>query len=577
MENRRLQIKIVGESGAGLLSTGEILIESLIDVGLYVFADREFPSLIKGGHSCFNIVVSDKPISSISSVSDVMVALDKPSLKYYENSLKDGGLLVHGYDRVGGIADLLAGMMKREVRVVGVESRKLSRSVGGNVLMKNVCLLGVLWKVFGLDVEYVSTEVKNEFGSKPKLLELDLKVLQVGYESVDFESSESDFFEQCEFSSKTDLNLLNGNRSIALGAVDAELDCYYAYPMSPSSSILSYMANFKANGEDIVVKQAEDEITAVQLAIGSMFVGARAMTATSGGGFDLMTESVSLAGMIENPLVIVNVQRPGPATGLPTWTAQADLDLVVNAGHGEFGRMVISVGGADDAYYLIAEAFNFAEKFQIPVVVLSDKHIADSLMLVDTFEKGRISIERGLVNSDADIVSEMRYALTDSGVSPRWLPCSNEANYFANGDEHFVDGTLTEEADESGLMAEKRMRKMDSLLESIPDAEYFGSIDCETVFVGWGSTKLVMKDIVERFKGKVGYIHYSYLYPLRTDLLREFLESKKLILIEGNYKGQLGNMLERELGTGVFDQKILKYNGRQFMFDDLVNLINEEL
>lgn len=578
----RLQINIVGESGSGLLSTGEILIDAFMEAGLYVFADREFPSLIKGGYSCMSVVVSDENVSSHDETCDVMLGLDKQGMIEFNKRLNDAGVMIHGYQREHGIADMVADLVKRDVRLEKVESRKIAKSVGGNVLMTNVVLIGVLWKSFGLDYKYVEEAVKIKFASKPKLLEIDLLALRAGYDSVEIDRSLVELIS--DFKKDSSINhiytKMDGNKSVALGSVLADCKTYYAYPMSPSSSILSYLAEW-APQTGMMVKQAEDEITAVQLNIGSSYAGTRAMTATSGGGFDLMTESVSLSAMIEVPLVIVDLQRPGPATGLPTWTAQADLDLLKHSGHGEYSRIVVSVSSARDAHVVIQEAFNKAEKWQIPVLVMSEKFIADSIQIVPKDIYKQIPVERHLEDPKSDLLSEMRYGLSKNGVSPRWIPASNDVQYFANGDEHFIDGRLTEEAKKSELMIDKRARKVDYILDELPAPVMYGSENPDVYVVGFGSTEMVMKDVVKEMSlagTQVCYINFTYLYPLKTDTLIDVFQSgKKVLLVEGNRSGQFGKAIESELKRDIFADKFLKYDGRPFYRREVVKFIESNL
>ncbi len=576
----RYQINIVGESGSGLLSTGEILVDALMEAGYFVFADREFPSLIKGGYSCFSLVFSDEMVSSYNESCDLMLGLDKQGMQEFNERIVEGGYLVHGYERLSGIADMTKDLLKRDVKVYDIESRKLAKSVGGNVLMTNVVLIGSLWKLLGLDYGLVESAVKRKFASKPKLLEIDLLALRAGYDDVKSVDKLKKIFENFNESNLDEYTLMDGNKSVALGAVLADCKTYYAYPMSPSSSILTYLADWSPQ-TNMMVKQAEDEITAVQLNIGSSYAGTRAMTATSGGGFDLMTESLSLAAMIEVPLVLVDVQRPGPATGLPTWTAQADLDLLTNAGHGEYSRVVMSVSSADDGAAVIQDAFNLAEKWQIPVLVMSEKFIADSKKLVLKSDFEQIEIDRNLTSSSEDLVSQMRYGLSENGVSPRWIPASNSVPYYANGDEHFIDGRLTEDAKKSELMIDKRARKVEYLVKELPEPELFGEEDADVYVVGFGSTKLVMDDVVkvlDKSGVRVGYLHYKYLYPLKLDKLTEVYQSgKSVLLVEGNRAGQFGKSIESEFKRDVFASRLLKYDGRPFYLDEVVEFIESNL
>lgn len=578
---RRLRIKIVGESGSGLLTTGEIILAALKNMGVYLHADREYPSLIKGGASCFTINVSDEPIFSLSEIADVMLVIDKPSLLAYNDKLKDGGVLIHGYDRVKGIADILTKLSERDVKIVSTEARELAFSVGGNALMVNVLLVGMLWQVLGLSYELIEAIVREKFASKPKLVELNLKCLKAG-----FESTKAHFDLPIKGNvADPEMLLIDGNKAVALGAVAAGVRAYYAYPMSPSSSILTYLKDFAVK-TGMHVQQVEDEISVVQMALGSMYAGTRALCATSGGGFDLMTETVSLAGIVEVPLVIVIAQRPGPGTGLPTWTMQGDLNLAIYAGHGEFARIVLAVADAASAFALTKQALNLAEKYQVPVLLLTEKVIAESQFMAERFvDEPNESLDRGLV-LDAlelkDLKREERYEITENGVSKRWLPGSSETYYFANGDEHLPDGSLTEDAEMAGAMYAKRVRKLALIAEELPEPLVYGDKEAKVSFVGFGSTLNTMRDVIAELADQgvsVNYLHFEYLSPLKTnsEVVRQFLaKNPKVHLLEGNYTGQFGQIFEQGYDVS-FAGKLLKYNGRPFFLEDVLDYVKNIL
>ncbi len=568
----RVSLKIVGQSGAGLLSVGEIITRSLTQMGFDVVADREYPSLIKGGHSCFVIDFSTEDIFALCGDVDVMMAIDKQSMEAYHKDLRDGGILVHGYERQLGIKGILEELEGRGVKVACLPARETAISVGGNVLMQNIVLSGMLWKVLGLDYEYIKAEVERKFASKPKWLPLDLKCLEAGYEGVE------KMMDTETPSKKHNKILIDGNHAIALGAVHCGVRAFYAYPMSPASSILTHLAEM-ANDTGMLVKQAEDEMTAVQMAIGSMYMGARSFTATSGGGFDLMTESISLAGIVENPLVIVVAQRPGPGTGLPTWTMQGDLNIAMYSAHGEFPRVVIGVSEPGDCFELIQHAFNLAEVYQTPVIVLTEKVIAESKITVDKFKEGSIKIDRGIVEGGdlKNIKSSDRYSVSSNGVSKRWLPGSSDTYYFANGDEHWEMGELNEDADKAVQMQEKRMKKVALIEAVLPEPVIYGDENADISFIGWGSSKNVMSDVImEAVKEgvKVNYLHYSYLMPFKSEACVKFFENnKKVCLIESNFTGQFGNVVEAATGK-KFADRLLKYNGRPFFTKDVLKFIH---
>jgi 2-oxoglutarate ferredoxin oxidoreductase subunit alpha len=579
----RTVIKIAGESGMGLLSVGQIISKALKDLGYYVVSDREFPSLIKGGYSNVQIDFSTDEIRSLSEKVDVVVALDRHGLVEYIDDIKKGGILIHGYERHQLVPELKEKCKKRGVKIYYLPAREIAYSLGGSSLMVNMVLMGLLWRMLGFDLKEVEDDVKRKFKSKPKLLEIDLKCIRYGYNPKNHIKSIPQLKIK-KANKKLKKILIDGTQSLALGAIQGGLRAYYAYPMSPSSGVLTYIAA-TSHETGIIVKQAEDEITAAQLTMGSMHVGCRAMTATSGGGFDLMTESDSCAGITETPLVIVIGQRPGPGTGLPTWTCQADLDLAINAGHGEYPRIVIGCGDPESSYELIQHAFNFAEEYQTPTIVLTEKHVYDCHMTVDYFKHKSIPIKRGLVTKQSELDKLQpsdRYKITESGVSPRWIPGTSKAHYHANSDEHESDGTLTEVAGPVKEMLQKRhVRKFETIKKNLPKPRIFGNKkDADISFIGWGSSINSMRDAInaQKKKGKnINYMHFDFVWPINDKAaLKFFKENKNVHLIEGNLHGQLGRLIESQTGQ-KFKSKLLKYDGRPFYFEDVMNYIDKRI
>jgi len=329
---------------------------------------------------------------------------------------------------------------------------------------------------------------------------------------------------------------------------------------------------------NLVIKQGEDEITVANMTLGAMHAGTRAFAATSGGGYDLMTETVSLAGIIECPLVLAIAQRPGPGTGLPTWTCQGDLNLAIHSSHGEFARIVIGASDVTDCFDLIQDAFNLAEIYQVPVIFLTEKVIAESHQAVLPFEQNKIKIERGLVEGKdlENLASTDRFKITEDGVSKRWIPGSSKTYYFANGDEHLEDGRLTEQAEPAGAMYAKRVRKLETIRKALPEPKTYGvEKDADISFIGWGSSRNVMLDVIEILKDqvKINYLHYEYLFPLKPKAAEAFFETNKNVhLLEGNYLGQFGTMIENATKQD-FSDKLLKWDGRPFFLEDVLEYI----
>lgn len=576
MNINRFTIKFAGESGQGINSLGEITARALKNSGYKIFGYREYPSLIRGGYASYQIDIGNDNVNSSSQFCNILVCLSRKSVYQYLHDLHQDGLLIHTLSSLTFKPEDQEFIKANSIDIKYIDALTMAKEQGGTALMSNMILLGIIAEVLGLDIEILNEIVKIEFADKPKLLEIDLKCLDAGYKL-----NLADY--HLELQKHADWNqskIITGNHGLSLGAVSAGVRAYFSYPMTPASSILTYLAE-TSHETGMLVKQAEDEITAAQMALGAMHMGTRSLTGTSGGGFDLMTETFSLSGIIETPFVVVLAQRPGPATGLPTWTSSGDLNLAIHAGHGEYPRLVIAASDFESCYRLIQEAFNLSEKFQIPVVVLTEKQIAEGLYNVKQLPQSP-QIERHLL-SDADAGSGdlKRYEFTESGVSPRWLPGSDAAQYNANGDEHDEIGDVNEEAENAKLMAEKRMKKLDSLLSVLPEPQLIGTENADITFIGWGSPKSAIEDainILEHNQSNVSinYLHFEYIYPLRTERLKHVLSSsKKVVLIENNYMGQLGELITAKTGY-IFENKLLKYDGRPFFIEDILNYVTTQ-
>jgi len=572
---KRFSIKFGGESGQGINSLGEILAKALKNSGYKIFGYREYPSLIRGGYASYQIDVANDSIKSSSQFCDILVCSSRRSIFQYLRDLRPNGLLIHTLTAVSFKTEDQEFISQNNIQVKYVDALTLAKQQGGNALMSNMILLGALSEIVGLDLAAVEHIVSEQFADKPKLLEIDLKCLKVGHELniADYPLT------YIKHEGWHDSKIITGNHAIALGAISAGARAYYSYPMTPASSILTYLAE-TSHESGMLVKQAEDEITAAQMTLGSMHMGTRAFTGTSGGGFDLMTETISLAGIIETPLVLVLAQRPGPATGLPTWTSAGDLNLAIHAGHGEFPRIVLSASDFESAYSLIQNAFDLAEKFQTAVILLTEKQIAEGLYNIKDLPQD-LEINRYLI-SETDVTDKTnlkRYHFTENGISPRWLPGSDLPQYNANGDEHDEIGDVNEESLNAKLITEKRMKKMNLITKSIPEPTLYGDINADITFIGWGSVKPVVNDVrnllIQNNNGiKINYLHYDYLFPLKTERLLEVIKTtKRPVLIENNYLGQLGNLITSVTGF-KFNEKLLKYDGRPFFIEDILNFIN---
>jgi 2-oxoglutarate ferredoxin oxidoreductase subunit alpha len=589
----RISLKIVGASGQGINSIGEIVAKGLKRSGYCPFGYREYPDLIKGGHASYQLDISNERLRSTETKVNVLVALNHHGLELNMEDLKEGGIVLHvtpGWQFPERHQKLVE---ERSLRIIYFPVNEVLTRLGARAILSNTLLTAFVWSMFEQDVDALKSLVGQKFAKKKALLELNLRCIDEGYSFVDpveGKVSVSLPSPNKEFSSHL---LVTGSQAMGLGAIHAGVRLYAGYPMTPSSPLLSFMADLE-DKTHIVVKQAEDEITAAQIVSGAMYMGTRALTATSGGGFDLMSETVSLNAMIENPTVFVLAQRPSPATGLPTWTAQGDLLQAVNTSHGEFARCVLSVSNSQDAFDLMPVAFNLAEQYQISVIVLTEKQIAEALYTQEPYDLEKAEIQRGKLVTDPEKLNALKSSdrydpNAEGGISMRWLPGSNAVTYCAQADEHDSTGTVDETWSGVKAQMEKRMLKLQRLRAELPEPRLvvasYGEkgtawIDegdeIEVLVIGWGSSHDVIQDVMrseELRERRIAYLHYTYLWPLRTrELQRLAKRSKRTVLVEQNYQGQLGMLIRMECGLDIAD-KIRKYDGRPFFYDELLSLL----
>ncbi len=588
----RVSLKLVGASGQGINSIGEILAKGLKRAGYCVFGYREYPSLIKGGHASYQLDFSDAAIESSETRINILITLNHHGLELNLRELKEGGIVVHSTPNWTFNNEDLEHLKASNIRVIELPVDEILKKLQTKPILGNVIIAAFTWAMLGQSIDSLKALVGERFAKKKDLLELNMKCIEEGFNYADPTHQKPTVPVPEPAKQWTDHMLLTGSHAMALGAVHAGVRLYAGYPMTPSSPLLGIIGDWQ-NKTGMVVKQAEDEITAAQVVSGAMHMGTRALTATSGGGFDLMSETVSLNGIIENPSVFVLAQRPGPATGLPTWTAQGDLLLALHSAHGEFTRCILSVSDAQDCFDLMPIAFNIAEEYQISVIVLTDKQIAEALYTQEPYDQTKAEIRRGIVTDPARLKTLKgadRYdTRAKDGISPRWLPGTEAATWNAQGDEHSGDGSIDESAENGRLQMEKRMKKLQALKAAIPAPELFtatngirepvtGEPSLDLLLVGWGSTKGAALDILEssEFKGKnIGYLHYTYMWPMRGERFERLQKkAKKTVLVEQNHTGQLGIVLRMETGIGI-DTRILKYDGRPFFYDELLSQISQ--
>ena len=563
--------------------------------GYCVFGYREYPSLIKGGHASYQLDFSNERLCSTETKVNVLVALNHHGLELNLGEMKLGGVVLHVTPAWQFPEHHQKLIVERNLRIIYFPIDDILNRLGAKAVLSNVLLAAFVWCMLDQDIDALKALVGEKFAKKEALLDLNMRCIDEGYSFVDPEQGTISVTLPPPDKGFASHLLITGGQAMGLGAVHAGVRLYAGYPMTPSSPLLSFIAELE-NKTHMVVKQAEDEITAAQIVSGAMYMGTRALTATSGVGFDLMSETLSLNAMIENPTVFVLAQRPGPATGLPTWTAQGGLLQATNCSAGEFARCVISVSNSQDAFDLMPVAFNLAERYQISVIVLTDKQIAEALYTQGPYDLEKAEIDRGRLVVDSEKLKTLKSSdrfepFAEGGVSRRWLPGSEAVTYCAQGDEHNSTGAVDESSLNAKLQMEKRLRKLHALKAELPSPRFrVGGRDVnaadwiqeddeiELLAIGWGSTGDVFQDVMcsDELRGRrIAYLHYTYLWPLRTEELRRLaMRSKRIVLVEQNYQGQLGMLIRMECGLDIPD-KILKYDGRPFFYDQLLSSVME--
>ncbi len=549
-------ILIGGAAGQGIDTTVAILEKLLKKSGYYVFTVRDFMSRVRGGHNFSMIRFGTEIITSHNDKLDGIIALNDETVVLHKYKLKEKGFI------------LCDGSLSAEgPQVIKLDMDKMAKNLGNARVLGSIAV-GAVLKLFGESLEDVEDIMKASV--KEQYLEINLEAIRAGYESVEarFAHMEGKF---------SDWMLISGSRALAMGAIAAGLQFYSAYPMSPSTPIMEFLAS-KSNETGMVVEQAEDEIAAVNMALGASYAGVRAMTGTSGGGFCLKVETLGFSGIAEIPLVAVDVQRPGPATGLPTRTEQSDLKFVISAAQGEFPRMVIALRNHEDAFYQTIRAFHLAEECQIPVIMLSDQYLGDSTATVKPYELSNIHVAEA-AKADETEGEYLRYRLTQDGISPRLVPGKSRHFVSADSDEHDEGGFITESAQVRRAMMDKRMRKLKKLEEELLEPEFLGTEKCTTLLLGWGSTygpiAEAVKGLNEDGKGEYGALVFGDIYPLPVKKLEKLASAVKYIInVEQNATGQLADLVREKTGIQC-SSGILKYDGRQISGEEIVQRIRK--
>jgi len=622
---------IGGAQGSGVDSAANIFSRACAQAGFHIFGKREYYSNIKGEHSYFTVRVSDEPIHSHVDLIDILVSFDAETVFVHAGEVKEGGAIIYDSDlaettlrevptideyaarRISSILESsgkaisVRGMLdlaqEKNIQLYGIPYFRLlkqfSEQMGDHTLSKltrtvNVMALSASMAILNFDKHILSESIRYIFRTKPKIAENNVSAAGFVYDHVRLQFSSKDLTRELKYKRPLDNTILvQGNQSSALGKLVAGCRFQTYYPITPASDDSEFLESNQIleqnNGEEgsILVVQTEDEIAAVTMAIGGALTGVRSATATSGPGFSLMVEALGWAGINEVPLVISLYQRAGPATGLPTRHEQGDLLFAVHAGHGEFPRIVFSSGDIEESFYDTIKVFNFAEKYQMPVIHLLDKAIANSVTTCRNFDQHRIKVDRGQIVNKASMAGEkldrkyLRFKLGKNPISPRAVLGTQNGIFWNTGDEHTEEGHITEDPYNRINMMDKRMNKLDIALEEIPNEDKaiaFGNNEDQDVLsvLSWGSTKGSILDALNQLNRegeKMRFIQLRLLHPFPASLLETLIRGSKILVdIEMNYSAQLASMIEQRLNRKI-DYTVVKYNGRPMSSSEIYNAL----
>jgi len=569
-----------GEAGDGIDSTGKIFAQALSRAGRHVFTSKDFASRIRGGYTAYKIRTSVDRVQSVVNRLDVLIALTPRTIEENRDELHDGSVIIYDGERTtmadAPIPDNVVGL--------DVPLKRLAEDAGG-AIMRNVVALGAACAVTDFPIENLDSALEKRFGAKgQKLVDNNKEAARKGQAYVE-ENHDHEFDYDLE-TTDNDYVLLNGDEAIGMGAIAAGCRYYAGYPITPATDVMEYLkGRIEQYGGHVV--QAEDELSAINMALGAARAGARAMTATSGPGIDLMAETFGLVATTETPLVITNVMRSGPSTGMPTKQEQGDLNAMLYGGHGEIPRFVLAPTTIDECFWKTVEAFNLAEKYQLPVYLTADLSLAvtEQTFEPDAFNMDEVEIDRGKL-VDEDGLAEWQnekgqfqpHAITDDGISPRAVPGTDEGAHMTTGLEHDELGRRTEDTDMRIKQVDKRDRKVETAEEREDwEPREFGESEADTLIVSWGSNEGAMVEAIDMLADDgidVRFISVPYIFP-RPDLSDAIDGADNVFVVECNNNGQFADLLERDALARV--DRINKYNGVRFTADELAERISGAL
>ncbi len=567
MSRRDVSIVLCGQAGMGIGTVESLLMYILKNAGFHVFATKEYMSRVRGGQNSTTLRIGSSPVRANIDRIDLLIPLDR-------------GAVVHVRERISRQTIILAdpeivdaSELPQEVRCIETPLARLAKDIG-NKIYSNIIAVGLVGACSGVDKSCMADFIRKRFAEKDqRVIDENLRALEAGTKLGDALTAGGGLgFDLKPDTAVANQKLISGSEAIGLGAIAGGCNFIGAYPMSPSTGLLSFLAKH-ADQFGIVVEQAEDEIAGINMAVGAWYAGARAVASTSGGGFALMTEGLSLAGIMESPLVVHIAQRPGPATGLPTRTEQGDLELALYAGHGDFPRAILAPGNLEQGFELMRHAFGLADKTQSPVFVLTDQYFIDTHYTVSMPDVSNCSTEHFFVKTDKEY---KRFAFTETGLSPRGIPGYGGGLVVTDSDEHTEEGHITEDLNLRIRMVDKRLKKLALLEQAALEPTLWPNGDFKVLVICWGSTRpLIEEAIAQLGRGDIAMLHFAQLWPIHPKAVEIISRAKKVICLEGNATGQFAKLLKLHKDIQV-DELILKYNGLQFSVEEIIKRLGEE-
>ena len=563
-----VSIVLAGAAGQGIQTLETILVNSLREK-YHIFATKEYMSRVRGGINSTEIRVSARKVQAYLDQIDILIPIHKDVLKRKSilKRINEGTVIICDKEIIN--EEDCKGM-----KYVNIPFTKIAKEIGGEIYF-NIIATGMLVGILDIEENLVIEKIRKQFKHKSEeIISNNIEAIKRGMEIGKKLEEEKTIV--VEIKPEKDLSnfiILNGSEAIGIGAIAGGCNFIASYPMSPSTGVLTYLSTMSRE-MGIVVEQVEDEISAINMALGASFAGARAMVTTSGGGFALMNEALSLSGITETPVVIHLAQRPGPATGLPTRTEQGDLQYALYSGHGDFPRIILAPGTIEEGIELTHAAFNLADKFQVPVIILTDQYYVDSFYDIPRYDLSKLRNEYHFVKTDENY---KRYELTENGISPRGIPGYGTGFVAVDSDEHNEEGRITEDHDIRIKMVKKRLKKIEQIKEDIIPPVFTGEKGYKGLIIAWGSTFNIVAEALEEINDEsLAYLHFKQIYPLDPTIKSYIKDADFTIVIENNVTGQFSNLIQQEICEKI-DYRVLKYDGLPFSVEEIITEVRKIL